>query len=152
MDNITNKFRIWNDRRIIIYYPCGKTSFLVELQARSTVALQNGTCLRYRNAESAWKRICLHCVLLSESRGQSESPPAVPKPDREEPSDEKTDAADAKSVTALYGFVGDTDGDLSFAAGDVIGDVGAVDAEWLRGTLRGRTGIFPTKYVEDFQV
>jgi SH3 domain-containing protein 19 len=38
--------------------------------------------------------------------------------------------------------------DLDFMSGDVIRIVERVNVEWLRGELRGKTGVFPVAFVE----
>lgn len=59
--------------------------------------------------------------------------------------------ASARSIPsrakALYDFHGTEQGDLSFQAGDTIQITGEEDEMWWRGTLDGRTGIFPSNYV-----
>ncbi|KAJ1030048.1 hypothetical protein NDA16_000961 [Ustilago loliicola] len=48
---------------------------------------------------------------------------------------------------AMYDFNGQEQGDLSFKTGDIIQVTGEEDEMWWRGTLDGRTGIFPRSYV-----
>eukprot|EP01118_Nematostelium_gracile_P015370 TRINITY_DN6148_c0_g1_i1.p1 TRINITY_DN6148_c0_g1~~TRINITY_DN6148_c0_g1_i1.p1 ORF type:complete len:362 (-),score=110.18 TRINITY_DN6148_c0_g1_i1:11-1018(-) len=51
--------------------------------------------------------------------------------------------------TALYDFAGDQPTDLPFYAGDVIQITVEDDGSgWLTGQLNGRTGIFPSSYVQ----
>ena len=49
---------------------------------------------------------------------------------------------------ALFEFQGETDNELSFAAGDVIELQEEVDADWMRGRLGSKEGIFPSSFVE----
>jgi lipid-binding SYLF domain-containing protein len=49
-------------------------------------------------------------------------------------------------VEALYDFHGQEADDLGFKTGDVIEVIGKEDEMWWRGTLAGRTGIFPSNY------
>ncbi|XP_036954921.1 SH3 domain-containing protein 19 isoform X3 [Acanthopagrus latus] len=51
-------------------------------------------------------------------------------------------------VVALYDFVGNSDGDLSFQQGDRILISQHIDADWSRGRLNGREGMFPRAFVE----
>lgn len=69
-------------------------------------------------------------------------PPPKPKP--------KYLSADAEKATALYDFEAQADGDLSFAAGDVVEIVQRTGNanEWWTGKVHGRTGQFPGNYVE----
>ena len=65
----------------------------------------------------------------------------------EVPQDEVVEV-DVRRVKALYDFSGIEDGDLSFRKGEIITVLGAVYKDWWRGTLNGKTGIFPINYVE----
>ena len=49
---------------------------------------------------------------------------------------------------ALYSFVAETERELSFQAGNVLFVTGELDHNWLRGEIAGRSGIFPSSYVE----
>nr|XP_046271325.1 SH3 domain-containing protein 19 isoform X3 [Scatophagus argus] len=51
-------------------------------------------------------------------------------------------------VVALYDFAGNSEGDLSFQQGDCILISQHINAEWSRGRLGGREGIFPIAFVE----
>lgn len=68
-------------------------------------------------------------------------PPPKPKPAR------FSNAPAAETVTALYDFAAQADGDLSFSAGDVIEIVQRTqnENEWWTGKLRGKQGQFPGK-------
>ena len=55
---------------------------------------------------------------------------------------------DVPYCIALYDFPGETPEDLSFDPGDRIELVEHVGADWLKGSLRGNTGIFPAAFVE----
>lgn len=54
----------------------------------------------------------------------------------------------ALRVRALYTYTPTNPTELAFEAGSVIKVIGRTYAEWWRGTLRGRVGIFPVNYVE----
>lgn len=66
-------------------------------------------------------------------------PPPKPKPSH------LAGAKTAETVTALYDFSAQAEGDLSFSAGDVIEIVTRTknDNEWWTGKLNGRQGQFP---------
>ena len=49
---------------------------------------------------------------------------------------------------AIYDFPGETPDDLSFVVGDRIDLLEHVGADWLKGSLHGKTGMFPTAFVE----
>ncbi|RCI12429.1 hypothetical protein L249_0989 [Ophiocordyceps polyrhachis-furcata BCC 54312] len=70
-------------------------------------------------------------------------PPPKPKPGR------LSVVPAVETVTALYDFSAQTEGDLSFRAGDVIEIVQRTDNEneWWTGRLQGKQGQFPGNYV-----
>jgi signal transducing adaptor molecule len=73
---------------------------------------------------------------------QTESPaPAAPAP-------AGTTAATVSRVRALFDFAPSEPGELEFKKGDVIAVLESVYKDWWRGSLRGKTGIFPLNYVE----
>jgi len=51
------------------------------------------------------------------------------------------------TVYALFDFPGESEDDLPFARGDTIEVIAIVDADWWKGTLSGREGIFPANFV-----
>ncbi|KAJ0167410.1 Class E vacuolar protein-sorting machinery protein hse1 [Colletotrichum tanaceti] len=59
-----------------------------------------------------------------------------------------TTAATVSRVRALYDFVPTEPGELEFKKGDVIAVLESVYKDWWRGSLKGKTGIFPLNYVE----
>lgn len=73
------------------------------------------------------------------STQQESPPPVVPA---------GTTAATVSRVRALYDFVPSEPGELEFKKGDVIAVLESVYKDWWRGSLRGKTGIFPLNYVE----
>lgn len=70
-----------------------------------------------------------------------ESSPAPPVP-------AGTTAATVSRVRALYDFAPSEPGELEFKRGDVIAVLESVYKDWWRGSLKGKTGIFPLNYVE----
>ncbi|XP_068178134.1 SH3 domain-containing protein 19 isoform X2 [Antennarius striatus] len=67
--------------------------------------------------------------------------PEVAKPSQ-------TPQSNTEWVVAMYDFAGNSDGDLSFEIGDVIQITKHIDAEWSKGRLNGREGIFPRVFVK----
>ncbi|KLP08303.1 Uncharacterized protein Y057_12957 [Fusarium fujikuroi] len=59
-----------------------------------------------------------------------------------------TTAATVSRVRALFDFAPSEPGELEFKKGDVIAVLESVYKDWWRGSLRGKTGIFPLNYVE----
>ncbi|KYK55160.1 Class E vacuolar protein-sorting machinery protein hse-1 [Drechmeria coniospora] len=59
-----------------------------------------------------------------------------------------TTAATVSRVRALYDFTPTETGELEFKKGDVIAVLESVYKDWWRGSLKGKTGIFPLNYVE----
>lgn len=71
----------------------------------------------------------------------SQTPPVQPTPTG-------TTAATVSRVRALFDFVPSEPGELEFKKGDVIAVLESVFKDWWRGSLKGKTGIFPLNYVE----
>ncbi|ORY09031.1 reduced viability upon starvation protein [Clohesyomyces aquaticus] len=71
-------------------------------------------------------------------------PPPKPKPSR------LSGAPAMETVTALYDYEAQAEGDLSFTTGDVITIISRTqnDNEWWTGSVHGRTGQFPGNYVK----
>lgn len=80
----------------------------------------------------------------SSAAGPSAAQPAAPL----QPMSSGTTAATVSRVRALYDFVPSEPGELEFKKGDVIAVLESVYKDWWRGSLKGRTGIFPLNYVE----
>ncbi|KAI1434192.1 BAR domain-containing protein [Xylaria sp. CBS 124048] len=83
-------------------------------------------------------------ALASAAAGKPKPPPPPPKP---KPS---RLAAAVETVTALYDYSAQAEGDLSFRAGDVIEIVSRTQNanEWWTGKIQGRQGQFPGNYVK----
>ncbi|GCB74369.1 hypothetical protein scyTo_0003459 [Scyliorhinus torazame] len=52
---------------------------------------------------------------------------------------------------ALYDFVGENKNELNFKVGDMITIFESIDADWLKGELQGKEGIFPSNFVQILQ-
>lgn len=76
----------------------------------------------------------------SEQQSQQEAAPT--------PVPAGTTAATVSRVRALYDFAPSEPGELEFKRGDVIAVLESVYKDWWRGSLKGKTGIFPLNYVE----
>ncbi|CAK7272273.1 ESCRT-0 subunit protein hse1 [Sporothrix epigloea] len=78
------------------------------------------------------------------SSGYSSSGPAAAAPAHTQ----GTTAATVSRVRALYDFVASEQDELDFKKGDIIAVLESAYRDWWRGSLKGRTGIFPLNYVE----
>lgn len=67
---------------------------------------------------------------------------------QQQPMPSGTTAATVSRVRALFDFVPSEPGELEFKKGDVIAVLESVYKDWWRGSLKGKTGIFPLNYVE----
>ncbi|GAA5893853.1 hypothetical protein JCM5296_004619 [Sporobolomyces johnsonii] len=88
----------------------------------------------------------------SQTNGRSSSPPHEAAFDPPSSSSAIPEAAPQERrkpsrVRALFDFEGQTPEELPFRKGDVISVVECVYADWWKGELRGRVGIFPTNHV-----
>lgn len=83
-------------------------------------------------------------ALAAAVAGKPKPPPPKPKPSR------LAAAPAVETVTALYDYSAQAEGDLSFRAGDVIEVVTRTqnDNEWWTGKINGRQGQFPGNYVK----
>ncbi|XP_067848225.1 SH3 domain-containing protein 19 isoform X2 [Heptranchias perlo] len=52
---------------------------------------------------------------------------------------------------ALYDFVGENKDELNFKVGDMITLLESIDADWLKGELQGKEGLFPRNFVQILQ-
>lgn len=77
---------------------------------------------------------------------QSFSPPPVAFPSA--PSSASNGPYYSGPFKALYDFESENDQELDFSEGDIIQVEEQIDENWLSGTINGKTGMFPTNYVE----
>lgn len=91
--------------------------------------------IRANSTGSAWGAV-------AKAKGAA-PPPPKPKPSR------LSGAPAAETVTALYDYEAQAEGDLSFSTGDVIEIVTRTnnENEWWIGKLNGKQGQFPGNYV-----
>lgn len=61
-----------------------------------------------------------------------------------------TGGAPLGKVRALFEYVAQQSDDLGFAVGEVITVEERIGSDWLRGSLNGRSGMFPATFVEEF--
>jgi hypothetical protein len=50
---------------------------------------------------------------------------------------------------ALFSYAGQNEDELAFNAGDVISLISKDEEAWWKGEIDGRTGVFPSNYVEE---
>lgn len=83
-------------------------------------------------------------ALAAAAAGKPKPPPPKPKPSR------FAGTPAVETVTALYDYAAQAEGDLSFKAGDVIEIVTRTqnENEWWTGKVRGKSGQFPGNYVQ----
>ncbi|KAK3301392.1 BAR domain-containing protein [Chaetomium fimeti] len=83
-------------------------------------------------------------ALAAAAAAKSKPPPPKPKPSR------LSATPKVETVTALYDYAAQAEGDLSFRAGDVIEVVARTQNgnEWWTGRVEGREGQFPGNYVQ----
>lgn len=98
----------------------------------------NGEVARSASTGSNW---------ASAAKGKAAPPPPKPKPSR------LSNMPNAETVTALYDYEAQAEGDLSFSAGETIEVVQRTDNtnEWWVGKIGARQGQFPGKlrYTDD---
>ncbi|PHH75648.1 hypothetical protein CDD80_2201 [Ophiocordyceps camponoti-rufipedis] len=109
-----------------------------ELQMALRLSLQDEERKKAAPAAAAGAVSGSHAASAGQQHG-SGATPSVPA---------GTTAATVSRVRALYDFVPSEAGELEFKKGDVIAVLESVYKDWWRGSLKGKTGIFPLNYVE----
>ena len=56
-----------------------------------------------------------------------------------------------EKFSAIYTYVAQYEDELSFEEGDVITVLSKDEADWWKGELNGKSGVFPSNYVEPFK-
>ncbi|KAM8780000.1 neutrophil cytosol factor 4 [Rhynchonycteris naso] len=74
--------------------------------------------------------------------------PRTRKVKSEAPQGAGLDLLSAPRAEALFDFTGNSKLELNFKAGDVIFLLSRINKDWLEGTVRGTTGIFPLSFVK----
>uniref|UniRef100_A0A8W4FF05 Neutrophil cytosolic factor 4 n=1 Tax=Sus scrofa TaxID=9823 RepID=A0A8W4FF05_PIG len=74
--------------------------------------------------------------------------PRTRKVKSESPQGASLDRMAAPRAEALFDFTGNSKLELNFKVGDVIFLLSRINKDWLEGTLRGTTGIFPASFVK----
>lgn len=74
--------------------------------------------------------------------------PRTRKVKSETPQGTGLDRLAAPRAEALFDFTGNSKLELNFKAGDVIFLLSRINKDWLEGTVRGTTGIFPRSFVK----
>lgn len=64
---------------------------------------------------------------------------------------EYEDLGRGQTAKAIYDYEGGEDDEISFMPDDIITNVEMVDEGWWKGTCHGRTGLFPSSFVELMQ-
>jgi len=59
-----------------------------------------------------------------------------------------TNNSSGEKYTALYTYEAQYEDELSFEAGDTVLVVAKDEADWWKGECQGKTGVFPSNYVE----
>ncbi|XP_007519420.1 neutrophil cytosol factor 4 isoform X2 [Erinaceus europaeus] len=74
--------------------------------------------------------------------------PHTRKVKNETPQNASLDRLAAPRAEALFDFTGNSKLELNFKVGDVIFLLSRINKDWLEGTVRGTTGIFPLSFVK----
>ncbi|XP_065186183.1 SH3 domain-containing protein 19-like [Sycon ciliatum] len=110
---------------------------LIELIAREGTDWLKG---RLNNQEGAFPRE--YVEILDDLPEEEEA--AAPADD--EPVDDQE--YDRPCCRATFDFEGQDSSELTFSKGDMIDIVDRIDADWLKGKLNGKEGIFPDAFVQ----
>ncbi|XP_003474966.1 neutrophil cytosol factor 2 [Cavia porcellus] len=109
--------------------------------------------LSEENMQDAWSQVKNFCLTLwCENTVGDQGFPEEPK--ESEKSDINSQIKESQfkgsQVVALFSYEATQPEDLEFQEGDVILVLSKVNEEWLEGECKGKVGIFPKAFVQDF--
>ncbi|KAM8805510.1 neutrophil cytosol factor 2 [Eudromia elegans] len=105
--------------------------------------------LSAENVEAAWSEAQDKCLTVwcESTEGKGSLPESKPEQEAQEATPEKVGST---QVVAQYDYEATQPEDLDFQAGDVILVLSQVNEDWLEGQCNGKTGIFPSAFVQKF--
>ncbi|XP_008398566.1 src substrate protein p85-like isoform X1 [Poecilia reticulata] len=83
-----------------------------------------------------------------EDGGDYEELSETPAPEPEEDGGVYEDVSAGQRAVAIYDYEGEADDEISFNPDDVITNIEMIDEGWWKGQCHGRTGLFPSAYVQ----
>ncbi|NXN86133.1 NCF2 factor, partial [Bombycilla garrulus] len=103
--------------------------------------------LSAENVEAAWSQSKDKCLTVwcNGTEGEGFVPDSEPQESPQEAMPGKTGPA---HVVAQYSYEATQPEDLEFQAGDIIHVLSKVNEDWFEGECKGRTGIFPSAFVQ----
>ncbi|NWT33600.1 NCF2 factor, partial [Cardinalis cardinalis] len=103
--------------------------------------------LSAENVEAAWSQSKDNCLTVwcNGTEGEGFVPDSKPEESLQEAMPEETGLS---HVVAQYSYEATQPEDLEFQAGDMILVLSKVNEDWFEGKCRGRTGIFPSAFVQ----
>ncbi|XP_069497499.1 neutrophil cytosol factor 2 isoform X4 [Ambystoma mexicanum] len=104
------------------------------------------------NIESAWRQASNHCLRLWCELLEVQSPSSGSGGEKVVAVQAQTLPGDvqAEQVVALFSYEATQPEDLELQEGDIILVLCKVNEEWWEGQCRGKVGIFPTSFVEQY--
>ncbi|NXC10942.1 NCF2 factor, partial [Orthonyx spaldingii] len=125
----------------------------LELQPEQTelrykpVEGQELVTLSAENLEAAWRQSKDNCLTVwcNGTEGEGFVPDSKPE---ESPHEATPGETGPTHVVAQYSYEATQPEDLEFQAGDMILLLSKVNEDWLEGQCKGRTGIFPSAFVQ----
>ncbi|NWZ38483.1 NCF2 factor, partial [Brachypodius atriceps] len=103
--------------------------------------------LSAQNVEVAWSQSKDNCLTVwcNGTEGEGFVPDSKPE---ESPQEATPEEAGTTHVVAQYNYEATQPEDLEFEAGDIILVLSKVNEDWFEGRCKGRTGIFPSAFVQ----
>ncbi|NWS13821.1 NCF2 factor, partial [Pachyramphus minor] len=125
----------------------------LELQAQHTelryksAESQELVTLNAKNLDAAWSQSKDNCLTAwcDLTEGEGFLPDSKPE---ESPQEATLEETGPTQVVAQYSYEATQPEDLEFQAGDVILVLSKVNEDWLEGQCNGKTGIFPSAFVQ----